>query len=380
MHDQDDHHRRKWRPFTGLRNNFLAGLVVVAPIAVTMWLIWTFVGWIDSWVLPFVPAAYQPNALIDWLFGDSAWFKMLFGEDVRVNVRGLGVVVFLIFTVLVGWITKGLIGRSFLSWGEGLVDRMPVVRSLYNGLKQIAETVFSQSTDTKFDKACLVEYPRKGIWAIAFISTKAKGEVDMRIPVDEDIISVFLPTTPNPTSGFLLFVPRHSVIELDMSVEDAAKLVISAGWSIRIRKIPASRLKHPAPNDHRPCSDRICHRLFADPCDRRAERFCAAAGVDEAACFLVVPVLCRVGRTSDRGGRRWIWCLGRGDAVVAHRHGIGRSCLPDHLWPDALHGRVERQLRDGNRGVNRAGLWGHLGHRRSLHLGPTRMSIWTRWA
>lgn len=229
MSEEDDHHRRKWRPFTGLRNNFLAGLVVVVPIAITIWLIWTFVGWIDSWVLPFVPAAYHPDALIDRFFGDSAWFKMLFGEDVRVNVRGLGVVVFLIFTVLVGWITKGLIGRSFLSWGEGLVDRMPVVRSLYNGLKQIAETVFSQSTDTKFDKACLVEYPRKGIWAIAFISTKAKGEVDMRIPVAEDIISVFLPTTPNPTSGFLLFVPRHSVIELDMTVEDAAKLVISAG-------------------------------------------------------------------------------------------------------------------------------------------------------
>lgn len=225
----DQHHRSKWRLFTGLRNNFLAGLVVVVPIAVTMWLIWTFVGWIDSWVLPFVPARYHPDALIDWLFGDNEWFKWIFGEDIRVNVRGLGVVVFLIFTVIVGWITKGIIGRSFLAWGERLVDRMPVVRSLYNGLKQIAETVFSQSNETKFDKACLVEYPRKGIWAIAFISTKAKGEIDARIPVDEDIISVFLPTTPNPTSGFLLFVPRHSVIELDMTVEDCAKLVISAG-------------------------------------------------------------------------------------------------------------------------------------------------------
>lgn len=229
MTEHDDPTKRKRRPFTGLRNNFLAGLVVVVPIAVTIWMIWTFVGWIDSWVLPFVPARYHPDAVINTLFGDSEWFKMIFGEDVRVNVRGLGVVVFLLFTVLVGWITKGLIGRSFLAWGEGLVDRMPVVRSLYNGIKQIAETVFSQSTETKFDKACLVEYPRKGIWAIAFISTKAKGEIDAKIPVDEDKISVFLPTTPNPTSGFLLFVPRHSVIELEMTVEDAAKLVISAG-------------------------------------------------------------------------------------------------------------------------------------------------------
>ncbi|HHC28959.1 MAG TPA: DUF502 domain-containing protein, partial [Rhodobacterales bacterium] len=102
------------------------------------------------------------------------------------------------------------------------------VRSLYNGVKQIAETIFAQQ-ESKFDTACLVEYPRKGIWAIAFVSTTAKGEIDSAIPVEEPLISVFLPTTPNPTSGFLLFVPRHSVIELDMSVEDAAKLVISAG-------------------------------------------------------------------------------------------------------------------------------------------------------
>jgi uncharacterized membrane protein len=143
-------------------------------------------------------------------------------------VRGLGVVVFLVFTILVGWIAKGVIGRSLIRWGESLVDRMPVVRSVYNGLKQIAETVFAQA-ETSFDKACLVEYPRKGIWAIAFISTTAKGEIEAAGPGDEDLMSVFLPTTPNPTSGFLLFVPKSDVIELDMSVEDAAKLVISAG-------------------------------------------------------------------------------------------------------------------------------------------------------
>ncbi|NNK78694.1 MAG: DUF502 domain-containing protein, partial [Litoreibacter sp.] len=140
----------------------------------------------------------------------------------------VGVIFFLIFTVLVGWIGKGLLGRSLLHWGERIVDRMPVVRSIYNGLKQIAETVFSQR-DTSFDRACLVEYPRRGIWAIAFISTSAKGEIDAGIPVDDGIMSIFLPTTPNPTSGFLLFVPKSDVIELDMSVEDAAKLVISAG-------------------------------------------------------------------------------------------------------------------------------------------------------
>ena len=118
-----------------------------------------------------------------------------------------------------------------------MVDRMPVVRSIYNGLKQIAETVFAQS-ETSFDKACLVEYPRKGIWAIAFISTTAKGEIQESIAVDDQMMSVFLPTTPNPTSGFLLFVPKSDMIELKMSVEDCAKLVISAGLVYPNGKVP----------------------------------------------------------------------------------------------------------------------------------------------
>jgi len=205
-----------------LRSNFLAGLIIVAPIGMTIWLIWTVVGWVDSWVWPFVPDAYQPTAILNYLLG-------LEGEDmILINVRGVGVVVFLVFTVLVGWIGKGLIGRSFLGIGERLVDRTPVVRSIYNAVKQIAETVFSQR-DTSFDRACLVEYPRKGIWAIAFISTNAKGEIDAKLSDGEPVVTVFLPTTPNPTSGFLLFLPRRDIKLLDMTVEDAAKLVISAG-------------------------------------------------------------------------------------------------------------------------------------------------------
>ncbi len=204
--------------FLGLRNSFLTGLVVIAPIGLTVWLIWTVIGWIDGFVLPFVPEAYKPENIL----------LTLFGVDWPVNVRGIGVVVFLVFTVIVGWIAKGLIGRSLIAWGEQVVDRMPIIRSIYNGLKQIAETVFAQ-TETNFDRACLVEYPRRGIWAIAFVSTSAKGEIQDSIPRDEPLVSVFLPTTPNPTSGFLLFVPRSEIIELKMSVEDAAKLVISAG-------------------------------------------------------------------------------------------------------------------------------------------------------
>jgi len=144
----------------------------------------------------------------------------------------------------VGWIAKGLIGRSLLGWAEGLVDRMPVVRSIYTGLKQIAETVFAQQ-DTSFDKACLIEYPRKGIWAIGFISTTAKGEVSRRAGptgTEEQLLSVFVPTTPNPTSGFLLFFPANEVTELDMSIEDAAKLVISAGLVYPPEKPPEAPL------------------------------------------------------------------------------------------------------------------------------------------
>jgi uncharacterized membrane protein len=108
------------------------------------------------------------------------------------------------------------------------VDRLPLVRSVYGGVKQIAETVFAQS-DTNFDKACLIQYPRPGVWALAFVSTKAKGEIARKIPLSEEIVAVFMPTTPNPTSGFLMFLPRKDVIELDLSIEDAAKLIISAG-------------------------------------------------------------------------------------------------------------------------------------------------------
>jgi len=208
---QEPHPRRFVRALLArLRNNFLAGMVVIAPVGLTVWLIWTVTGWIDGFVLPFVPNKFKPE------------------QYIGIDIRGLGVIFFLLFTLMVGWLAKGLVGRSFIGWGERIVGRMPVIRSVYNGLKQIAETVFAQS-GTSFDRACLVEYPRKGLWAIAFISTSARGEVNRRIPHDDQMMAVFLPTTPNPTSGFLLFVPKSDVIELDMSVEEAAKLVISAG-------------------------------------------------------------------------------------------------------------------------------------------------------
>ena len=206
------------RILSGLRNSFLTGIVVIAPVAITVWLIWTVIGWIDGVVLPFVPSSYHPENIL----------KTVFGNDTEVRLRGLGVVFFLIFTTFVGWLAKGLLGRSLIRTAEGFVNRMPVVRSFYSGVKQIAETVFAQA-DRSFEKACIIEYPRKGIWAIGFISTKARGEIKQRANNGKELMSVFVPTTPNPTSGFLLFFPAEDIIELDMSVEDAAKLVISAG-------------------------------------------------------------------------------------------------------------------------------------------------------
>ena len=207
--DEEPHKRRKGL-IASLRDSFLTGIVVIAPVGLTVWLIWSLVGWVDSFVLPLVPDNLQPEQYID------------------VNLRGVGVVFFLVFTIIVGWIAKGLIGRSLINFGEGLVDRMPVVRSVYSGVKQIAETVFAQS-ERSFEKACLIEYPRRGIWAIGFISTDTKGEVAEKTTSEEGMVSIFVPTTPNPTSGFLLFFPKEDIIELDMTIEEAAKLVISAG-------------------------------------------------------------------------------------------------------------------------------------------------------
>jgi uncharacterized membrane protein len=217
-----------------LRASFLTGLVVVLPVGLTIYLIWTFIGWIDGWILPLIPAAYQPEA----------WIKYWFGPEASFPLRGIGVIVFLVFTIIIGWIGKGLIGRSVLRWGERMVDRMPVVRSIYGGIKQIAETVFTQ-TDTKFEKACVVEFPRKGVWAIGFVATRAKGEIAAMLPDGTNALTVFVPTTPNPTSGFLVYLPKDDVTILNMTIEDAAKLIISAGLVYPNPKDPTQPLIEP---------------------------------------------------------------------------------------------------------------------------------------
>ena len=210
--------RQSWA--SSLRSNFLTGLIIIAPITMTAWLMWSVVGWIDSRVWSIVPDTYQPHRYVQTLYNIQL--------NDQIDIRGVGLVVFLVFTIFVGWLGKGFVGRSLLRYGESLVERMPVVRTVYGSVKQIAETVFNQK-NSSFDKACLIEYPRKGIWAIGFIATNARGEIEKFSPKDDHLVSVFVPTTPNPTSGFMLFLPSKDINELAMSVEEAAKLVISAG-------------------------------------------------------------------------------------------------------------------------------------------------------
>ncbi len=194
-----------------LRNYFFTGLVICAPLAITAYLTWTLIEWVDSWVTPYIPEAYNPESYLPF------------------SIPGFGLLVALLLITLIGFLTANLIGRSIISYGEYLLSRMPVVRNIYSALKQIFETVFRENSDS-FQSVALVQYPRQGIWALAFVATDTLGEVQARL--DEaagQTISVFLPTTPNPTSGFLLFVPKEEVEIMDMGVEEAAKLIISAG-------------------------------------------------------------------------------------------------------------------------------------------------------
>lgn len=194
-----------------LRNYFLTGLIIAAPLSITIYITWTFIGWVDGWVKPLIPTRYNPDHYLPF------------------PVPGFGLIVAVILLIVLGATTANLFGRTIIAYGEMLLDRMPLVRSIYRGLKQIFETVLSQ-TSQSFKDVGLIEYPRSGLWAIVFVATETKGELRKKAGGDEeDLLSVFLPTTPNPTSGFLLFVPRKDVIILDMSVEEAAKVVISGG-------------------------------------------------------------------------------------------------------------------------------------------------------
>lgn len=189
-----------------LRAYFLAGVLVAAPILLTVYLTWSFISIIDSVVRAVLPDRFNP--------------------ETYVHVPGIGLIMTVIALTLVGAATANYVGRVFLRLSERLLARMPVIRGVYGAAKQIFETVLAKQSNT-FREAVLVEYPRRGMWTIAFITQRTEGEVrDLTGP---DPISVYIPTTPNPTSGFLVFVPRGDVVPLAMTVEEAIKMVISTG-------------------------------------------------------------------------------------------------------------------------------------------------------
>ena len=191
-----------------LRAYFLAGVLVTAPLGLTGLLSWWFIDFVDEKITPLIPDRYNPETYLPF------------------GIPGLGLLVLLMAVTLIGALTAGLIGRWLLQTGERVLNRMPVVRSIYSAIKQIFETVLAQQSNA-FREAVLVEYPRRGIWAIGFITGTTKGEVQNL--TEEETVNIFLPTTPNPTSGFLLFVPKSDVVPLGMSVEEAVKMVISGG-------------------------------------------------------------------------------------------------------------------------------------------------------
>lgn len=193
-----------------LRNYFLTGLVVAGPLAITTWLIWAFVTWVDDAVRPLIPELYRPETYLPW------------------KIPGSGLVVALFALTLLGFLTANLVGRSLVQLGDHLIDRMPIVRPIYKTVKQVFQMLFSKS-GTSFRKVGLVEFPAPGMWSLVFISQPPSTEVAARLPDGDEHISVFLPCTPNPTTGFYFYVPRKNIIELEIPVEQAATLIMSAG-------------------------------------------------------------------------------------------------------------------------------------------------------
>ncbi|OJY10175.1 MAG: hypothetical protein BGP05_20975 [Rhizobiales bacterium 62-47] len=193
-----------------IRNYFLTGLMVAGPVAITFYLTWWFITWVDGLVRPFVPVDYRPETYLPF------------------GIPGAGLVVAVIALTLLGFLTANLIGRTLVDLGERLLGRMPVVRAIYRGLKQVFETLFS-GNGSSFRKVGLVEFPSPGMWSIVLISQMPSVEVAAKLPGEEEHISVFLPCAPNPTTGFFFYVPKSKIIEIDMSAEDAATLIMSAG-------------------------------------------------------------------------------------------------------------------------------------------------------
>jgi uncharacterized membrane protein len=207
--------------FGRLRRYFFTGLVIIAPAAITIWATIYFVTFFDSWLKPILPAAYSPDTYLP--------FKL----------PGFGLVFAFLGITLVGALAANLVGRTLLGWWDKLLNRTPVVRSIYKGSKQIFETIFSEQGAT-FRYVCLVEWPRRDAWSVAFISREIDG-AQVGLEKGRAMYAVYVSTTPNPTSGYVFFTDKKDVKILDMSVEDGLKLVISMGLVFPEKPIAAEQ-------------------------------------------------------------------------------------------------------------------------------------------
>ncbi|WP_050470188.1 DUF502 domain-containing protein [Herbaspirillum chlorophenolicum] len=190
-----------------MRKYFITGLLILVPLAITVWVLNLIIGTMDQSLL-LLPPSWRPEALLGFY------------------IPGLGTILTLLIIFLTGLAARNFIGRQIVSVWEGILTRIPVVKSIYSSVKQVSDTLFSSSGNA-FRKAVLIQYPRHGSWTIAFLTGTPGGEVKNHL--EGDYISVYVPTTPNPTSGFFLMLPRAESIELDMSVDEALKYIVSMG-------------------------------------------------------------------------------------------------------------------------------------------------------
>ncbi len=195
-----------------LRNDFFKGILISAPVFITFYVAWILIKFFDNKVTPII-GPLIPNNL-----NPSTYLPF--------EIPGVGLITVFIFFSFIGFLTTGLFGRAFSSLSEKILSKMPVLRNIYSGLKQLFEVILNKKSNS-FREVVLIEYPRKGIWAMGFLTGNTEGEVQ-RI-TKNSLINIFLPTTPNPTSGFLLFLPSKDVVRLSMTVEEGIKMIISAG-------------------------------------------------------------------------------------------------------------------------------------------------------
>ncbi|MFO1059355.1 MAG: DUF502 domain-containing protein [Dongiaceae bacterium] len=207
-----------------LRAYLIAGVLMTAPVGITIYVAWLFLTFIDARVVPLIPQAYNPERYLPF------------------SVPGIGLVVLVVVLTLIGALTAGYVGRLLLQTSERIFASMPVIRSLYSTVKQIVETVLANRT--AFREVVLLEYPRRGTWSLGFITGTVQGEAQN--VSDEEMVSVVIPTVPLPTAGYLVFLPRSEVVVLDMTVEEGMKMAISGG----IVAPPARR--SPPPRRDRP--------------------------------------------------------------------------------------------------------------------------------